>query len=447
MSRTSRVLSFLLTGLGILFLPNSDVASVMQAKVSSLESPSDVPLGLQIDQAIDLCGYPSVSGDSVTISFSGVDSIIADVDIYWSSTYHSDVYDQYERPSPNSGGLVHEEYGSWVSPSPFSIENLQEGLYRVRAVITTTDGIVSEDYDHNGEFDDFTFDESNVNHALFRVDRSVTDFTLSSSATTIGPETGLTITVLPDKPCDIGNICCGLRPSNNVPVYDTCRTELTHVFNPVTAGLVTLTRGLWHGPLAVRASDPLGNSAIRIDESDLYVLSDEVMVVDPEWSAHLGGGTVKLHARKWSSSPISEVEFFYGDSIGPGTSIGTDARSEGDEFSILWDYEDVCYLYVWVSWKTGESRRVKLLPIICEGCTCPDQANTEPLWIIDSRDVSACVDVLYRGIEVPRSGFFCPAPRFDMDCDYVVSVIDLAILIDYVYLDGPGPCDPCTLNP
>ncbi|GAB4328457.1 MAG: hypothetical protein Kow0074_24370 [Candidatus Zixiibacteriota bacterium] len=325
-------------------------------------NPTDLGT-IAINEAVDVCGVLSISSENVNINFTESGNVdVSSVVIWWSPMTSSDVYDQYSRPTPNNGALQdNDNDGVWEPIVDFDVSALAEGDYRVRAVVTSSQGVVSDDYDNNGLFDDFTFDEAKSHHMIVRVDRSVTPFTVDLSAYTIAKGSDVTITVNPDEECDVAEVCYGLVAQNGNAAVDTCIGELQYTFDPSDSGLVSLRHGVWYGPVTVQVTDPLGNTMEWVDETNLYVLDitgDEAMVVSPEWGDFVTGDEVTVVARKLTSGSVSNLDFFYGGATGGGTEISGTVTQSGDEFMITWDLSEVPAgeYYLWTS--AADNKRV-----------------------------------------------------------------------------------------
>lgn len=78
---------------------------------------------------------------------------------------------------------------------------------------------------------------------------------------------------------------------------------------------------------------------------------------------------------------------------------------------------------------------------VCQ-CMCPFQADLNGNWVIDVVDVAIEIDVVYFGAPDFQDAA-CPTTRGDYNNDGVTDSADLALLIDHVFFGGPGPVDPC----
>jgi hypothetical protein len=59
-------------------------------------------------------------------------------------------------------------------------------------------------------------------------------------------------------------------------------------------------------------------------------------------------------------------------------------------------------------------------------------------------DVGWLVDVLYAGHPEEQDPY-CTTWRGDFDCDGSTTALDLSGLVDHLFINGQGPCDPCGL--
>ncbi len=335
---------------------------------------------IAINEAIEVCDTLSINADSVNINFTeGGEVDVSNVVIWWAPMSSSDVYDQYSRPTPNNGALQdNNNDGVWEPIVDFGTAGLAEGVYRVRAVVTSSQGVVSDDYDDDGLFDDFTFNVTNSHHMIVKVDRSVTPFTVDLDAYTIQAGTDVTVTVTPEDACDVDEVCYGLVAQNGNSAVDTCIGDLEWTFDPADSGLVSLKHGIWYGPVTVEVTDPLGNVETWVDEMNLYVLDiedNEAMVVSPTWGDFISGDEVTVTARKLTSGTVSDLDFFFGGATGGGTQIEGDVTQSGDEFMVTWDLSEVDAgdYYLWTS--AADDKRVPVTVVKVDA----DFALMEPI--------------------------------------------------------------------
>jgi hypothetical protein len=76
-------------------------------------------------------------------------------------------------------------------------------------------------------------------------------------------------------------------------------------------------------------------------------------------------------------------------------------------------------------------------------CDCHDHGNPVGESPIDAWDVIYTIDEIYVNA-VSIVDPLCPhVSRTDYNCDGWVDVLDLAYVLDYVFLNGDPPCDPC----
>lgn len=333
-----------------------------------------------VDEAVFYCDYFNVVDDSININLTPeANADISQVRIFMSRATSSDVYDQYFRPSPNNGVLTYiAQNGRWEPIVNFGTANLSEGLYRVRAVVTSSSGLVSEDYNQDGLFDDFTFDpETHPNHMWLRIDRSATPFTTAlTPGTTIKSGRSVTVTVTPDEACDVDQVCYGVVTQAGLYGEHSC-DGLVHSFNPVDSGMVSLLHGIWSGYLRTTVTDPLGNSGAV--DTEFWILDMDSNQVRITWPLHgdyvsgVGDTLVSVTARKLSratgATGIDSVRFFHAaTATGAGTYFGSSTAS-GDVFTTNFNIKNVPEgdRYIW-----GVGFR---------GTTSLD-ANPKKVWVI-----------------------------------------------------------------
>ncbi|MBI3872576.1 MAG: hypothetical protein HY304_05820, partial [candidate division Zixibacteria bacterium] len=280
-----------------------------------------------------ICDYPSADYEAhVHVTVPSADYIDY-IELYYSSTAKSDVEDQYD--SLGEDGYDDNPDGSRTYHFVVYTNDWAEGLWRFRAFLEYTDGTYSEDGDHNGSFDDFTFNDALPHHMLVRIDHSV--HATVSAPSTLKAHRQLVVNVTTDPACDLDHVCndlLGITQDAGDEDKDTC---LASPFNPVDSSYVTVVHGIWQGTLRTTAWDALGNS----DEhtQDLWILdmdSNQVRVTSPKWLGYVTKDTTTITARKLSSATIDSVQFFFGPQSGAGTYIGTDHSASGDEFSVNW---------------------------------------------------------------------------------------------------------------
>ena len=77
-------------------------------------------------------------------------------------------------------------------------------------------------------------------------------------------------------------------------------------------------------------------------------------------------------------------------------------------------------------------------------CDCPHQADPDGDDFQTPVDLVIQIDIIFRAApdvkDVP-----CPSPRTDFDCDGFPTALDISAFVDYLYLNGNPPCDPCAL--
>jgi hypothetical protein len=78
-------------------------------------------------------------------------------------------------------------------------------------------------------------------------------------------------------------------------------------------------------------------------------------------------------------------------------------------------------------------------------CDCHDHGNPVNESPIDAWDIIYTIDEVYGLGAVPIVDPLCPhVSRTDYNCDGATDVLDLAYVLDHVFLNGDPPCDPCT---
>jgi hypothetical protein len=78
-------------------------------------------------------------------------------------------------------------------------------------------------------------------------------------------------------------------------------------------------------------------------------------------------------------------------------------------------------------------------------CFCPEQGNSQGGLGIDALDLGFLIDEAFaQGPAAPRDPL-CPLlSRSDFNCDEEVNILDISCAVDYVFMGGEAPCDPCT---
>ena len=81
-----------------------------------------------------------------------------------------------------------------------------------------------------------------------------------------------------------------------------------------------------------------------------------------------------------------------------------------------------------------------------EICSCPEQGNAQGDQGVDALDIGFLIDeVLGEGPIAPKDPLCPHVSRSDFNCDQMANVLDISYAVDYVYLGGEAPCDPCGL--
>lgn len=366
-------------------------------------NPMDVGT-IAFDGTVEVCDTLSLCSEDAHITLDVPDNVDASsVKIYWQPITSSDVYDQWHTFSANGSALQDNDGdGLWEPASDFDISGWSEGVYRVRAVVASPQLQTTEDYNNDGKFDDFTFDPTKGHMMLVKVDCSVTPFDVAVDKYTIAKGNQVKVTVTPDAECDVDEVCYGVQAENGNAGIDSCLSDLEYSFNPIDSGLVTMRHGIWHGPVVVEVSDPLGNSDSWTDDNDLYILditANQAMVTYPTWGDYVSGDTVVVTARKLTSGTVSNLQFFYGGATGSGTQISGTATQNGDEFTINWGLENVSAgtQYLWTSAATD--KRVPVVVVKVDAAftlLTPSPSYTrsvfnETLTFVGGR-VDVCVD-------------------------------------------------------
>lgn len=77
-------------------------------------------------------------------------------------------------------------------------------------------------------------------------------------------------------------------------------------------------------------------------------------------------------------------------------------------------------------------------------CACPNQSDFDDDGYTTALDLARLIDVLFVGAPNVKDPI-CPFPRGDFDCDGYSTALDLSGLIDHLFVGGVAPCDPCGL--
>ena len=85
----------------------------------------------------------------------------------------------------------------------------------------------------------------------------------------------------------------------------------------------------------------------------------------------------------------------------------------------------------------------KKKPVEPAVCDCPHQGDLNGDSLYDVRDLLRVIVIVnYDSTDVVDVA--CPhVGRSDVNCDCVVDMIDVYYLMDFVFKNGPPPCDPC----
>jgi hypothetical protein len=80
-----------------------------------------------------------------------------------------------------------------------------------------------------------------------------------------------------------------------------------------------------------------------------------------------------------------------------------------------------------------------------EVCSCLEHGNPQGGVGIDALDLGFLIDEAFNaGLAGPIDPLCPHVSRSDFDCDGEVNILDVAYAVDYVFMGGQDPCDPCT---
>ncbi len=84
------------------------------------------------------------------------------------------------------------------------------------------------------------------------------------------------------------------------------------------------------------------------------------------------------------------------------------------------------------------------IPVIVSLCDCPYQAdiNADNVW--DAVDLNLLINTIFFNGPNPQDPS-CPSHRADLNFDVVEDAIDLNLLISLLFFNGPEPIDPCAI--
>lgn len=330
-----------------------------------------------VTEGLDYCGASNIKEGPIHLTLTPASNeAIKAVEFWRSSLSSSDVWDQWSFVGVTT---VAEDGIFTFEVSAESVAVWSEGSFRLRAFYQSTDNTWIDDGNHDGKFDDFTFDPAHKTwQMLLNVDRSVTPFTVAlSPSMTLRAGRQVKVTVTPEEECDVDQICYGAVAENGNYglAKDGCVDSLNFSFNPIDSGLVSLYHGVWNGSIRTTVSDPLGNSDVV--DVPLWILeltdTNQVRVVDWSPRSHVVEGTLEgdyvygvgdtlatLTARKLTWTNLDSVVFYQSQTAtGAGERIGKAAKTTGsDEFSVNWNIKNVSEgdRYVWgVSWRGTSS--------------------------------------------------------------------------------------------
>lgn len=291
----------------------------------------------------EVCGYVSVDQEfNATVTVNNP-SYVSSVYLAWISADKSDVEDQYWW-----SGELSNDGGGWTGT--VYTDGLDEGLYRLRAVVYYTDGSSTE----NG-FDDFTFDETKGHHMFIRVDHSASAISVTHEGPTFKAHEDICLTTDATEDCDIEEVLYGVGEGDDTfgasGLGEFC-------FDPLDSSGVTLNNcNSWTGDVVVTAVDYFGH--VTTQSLTIWILdvnANQVAITNPSWSAYITPNSNAIEARKLSSSGIDSVQFFASTSQTNGTLryIGSSAAS-GDEFSTSWNVDNVPEGQYWLFGKAFDN--------------------------------------------------------------------------------------------
>jgi hypothetical protein len=77
-------------------------------------------------------------------------------------------------------------------------------------------------------------------------------------------------------------------------------------------------------------------------------------------------------------------------------------------------------------------------------CRCPYQSDFDEDEYVTAVDLGVLIDAVFANGPDPADPD-CPTSRGDFDCDSYSTALDIGNLIDYLFAEGPAPCNPCAL--
>jgi hypothetical protein len=99
-------------------------------------------------------------------------------------------------------------------------------------------------------------------------------------------------------------------------------------------------------------------------------------------------------------------------------------------------------LFVYEDWTAVRPSFTKGTITIESACDCPHQCDYDDDPYLTNIDLAALIDVLFMG-DPTTTDPNCPVPRGDFNFDGYPDNIDLNGLIDHLFRGGDPPCDPC----
>lgn len=79
-----------------------------------------------------------------------------------------------------------------------------------------------------------------------------------------------------------------------------------------------------------------------------------------------------------------------------------------------------------------------------EICYCPEQGNSHGGIGVDILDLAFVIDEAFGGgLAAPRDPLCPNITRSDYNCDTRIDVVDITLAVDYIFVGGQAPCDPC----
>ncbi len=116
-----------------------------------------------------------------------------------------------------------------------------------------------------------------------------------------------------------------------------------------------------------------------------------------------------------------------------------DEYTEDPGFDIAIDDDGFIYM-------TGATRpagsRTDFSTVKFKPCSCPFQVDADEDGFLTANDLNGLINVTFFA-QANLSDQGCPLERFDFDCSGFVDAVDVNEMIDHLFFNGPGPCQPC----